>query len=200
MSGVTRIRVLERDGFRCCYCNEVKAFEQLNVDHVIPISRGGRRRGWTNVVTSCFKCNEEKGDRTPQEAGMVMHFQPFRPGHLPPPPPPPRGAPLAHARQHLTVTIADLSAARRRQPRGAPLRPSCDCWVVIHRDISARAFLRLASRKRRLAEATLDHLAQLNPHLTIAGQLMPFVTGDEVNVPPCWLPFLVRLGFQSRAA
>jgi len=200
MSGVTRIRVLERDGFRCCYCNAVKPFEDLNVDHVVPVSRGGRRRGWTNVVTSCFKCNEKKGDRTPQEAGMVMHFQPFRPGHLPPPPPPPRGAPLAHARQHLTVTLADLAAARRRQPRGAPLRPASDSWIVIRHDITARAFVRLASRKRSKSESTLDHIAQLNPHLTAAGQLMHLVAGDEVNVPPGWLPFLVSLGFRSRAA
>jgi 5-methylcytosine-specific restriction endonuclease McrA len=41
------------------------------MDHVIPKSRGGGG-GWENLVSSCMKCNNKKGNRTPKEAGMPL--------------------------------------------------------------------------------------------------------------------------------
>jgi hypothetical protein len=43
----------------------------VTLDHVVPRSRGGRTT-WENVVTACGRCNREKGDRTPDEAGMAL--------------------------------------------------------------------------------------------------------------------------------
>jgi 5-methylcytosine-specific restriction endonuclease McrA len=74
----SRANVYTRDRCRCCYCGLKKSPKELNYDHVIPRERGGKTV-WENIVTSCFKCNGQKRNRTPQEAGMTMHFQPHRP-------------------------------------------------------------------------------------------------------------------------
>lgn len=71
---LTRPAVLARDRYRCAYCNQ----RGTTVDHVIPRSRGGRHR-WDNVVAACRTCNGRKDDRTPQEAGMTLLWDPYVP-------------------------------------------------------------------------------------------------------------------------
>ena len=70
-----RNRIYKRDGHQCVYCGSNK---NLTLDHVFPKSRGGKNE-WTNLVTSCFKCNLKKADRTPEEAKMVMRQKPYAP-------------------------------------------------------------------------------------------------------------------------
>lgn len=53
-----RQAVLERDGFRCRYCDKAAA----QVDHVTPRSAGGADT-LENLVASCGKCNLRKGNR-----------------------------------------------------------------------------------------------------------------------------------------
>lgn len=72
---VNRKRVIKRDGGKCCYCGKDK---NLTIDHLIPRSRGGTNT-WTNLVTSCFRCNSNKGDKTPEEAGMKLLKKPYEP-------------------------------------------------------------------------------------------------------------------------
>ncbi|NEQ69735.1 MAG: HNH endonuclease, partial [Symploca sp. SIO2D2] len=48
--------------------------------HVIPRSKGGKH-SWDNVVIACELCNSRKGDRTPKEAGMLLHTKPKAPMH-----------------------------------------------------------------------------------------------------------------------
>jgi CRISPR/Cas system Type II protein with McrA/HNH and RuvC-like nuclease domain len=72
---VNRNRIFKRDGNECVYCGSKK---DLTLDHVIPKSRGGGNT-WTNLVTSCFKCNVKKSNRTPDEANMVMRSIPYIP-------------------------------------------------------------------------------------------------------------------------
>mgnify|MGYP003583040890 CR=1 FL=1 len=67
----TRRGLLERDNFECCYCGK----RALTVDHVLPKSRGGRD-SWLGCVAACHRCNNVKADRTPEEAGMTMRYQP----------------------------------------------------------------------------------------------------------------------------
>ncbi len=74
---VNRREVLKRDKHTCQYCGSSK---HLTLDHVIPRSQGGQHR-WDNVVTACERCNQIKGDRLPQEAGMVLKNQPKAPIH-----------------------------------------------------------------------------------------------------------------------
>jgi 5-methylcytosine-specific restriction endonuclease McrA len=77
-----RVNVYTRDGFRCQYCGEKKAMRELNYDHVIARVRGGKTV-WENIVTSCYACNDRKGSRTPEEAGMTLRRKPFKPSSLP---------------------------------------------------------------------------------------------------------------------
>jgi 5-methylcytosine-specific restriction endonuclease McrA len=82
----SRINVFTRDKFRCQYCGERKTLKQLNYDHVIPRVRGGKTV-WENIVTSCYACNDRKGSRTPEEAGMKLLKRPLKPETLPVVPP-----------------------------------------------------------------------------------------------------------------
>ncbi len=74
--------VFLRDRYTCQYCRERKRSRDLNLDHVVPAARGGRK-SWENIVASCVPCNAKKGNRTPAEAGMTLHRKPSRPMTLP---------------------------------------------------------------------------------------------------------------------
>jgi hypothetical protein len=75
---VSRLGIFIRDGFTCQYCGKKFSPKNLTIDHVIPRSRGGRTE-WLNVVTSCVSCNLKKGDRTPEEAGLILIREPRQP-------------------------------------------------------------------------------------------------------------------------
>lgn len=62
----------------CVYCQRKFPSEKLNLDHVVPKSRGGNT-SWENVVVSCISCNKKKGSRLPNEAGMKLNRTPARP-------------------------------------------------------------------------------------------------------------------------
>jgi hypothetical protein len=76
--------VHERDHWTCAYCGKHVSKKPRNrwllatVDHVMPLSRGGPT-SWMNLVSSCMRCNNVKGGRTPEEAGMSLRFEPFDP-------------------------------------------------------------------------------------------------------------------------
>ncbi|TMB20883.1 MAG: HNH endonuclease [Deltaproteobacteria bacterium] len=78
----SRFNIYARDGNRCQYCGRQFARVELNLDHVVPRSRGGTSV-WENVVCSCHRCNRLKGGRTPAEAGMRLVRQPRRPQWTP---------------------------------------------------------------------------------------------------------------------
>ena len=71
-------RVFFRDNYTCQYCNTKKPHRELTLDHVFPKSRGGKDT-WENLTTACKKCNNEKADRTPEEAGMTLLSVPSKP-------------------------------------------------------------------------------------------------------------------------
>lgn len=75
---LTNPNLFARDVYHCKYCGETG---NLTRDHVIPISRGGTDT-WDNVVTACTHCNNKKGDRTPEEAGMRLNIVPKEPVKL----------------------------------------------------------------------------------------------------------------------
>jgi len=75
---LSRYNLYRRDNYKCIYCG---SRENLTMDHVVPRSRGGKNT-WSNLVTCCIKCNVYKGDRTPEEANMVLSQTPFTPNHL----------------------------------------------------------------------------------------------------------------------
>lgn len=73
-----RRHVFARDRFTCQYCGQRSNSAELTFDHVLPRSHGGPTN-WTNIVTSCVPCNQIKGDRTPERAGMKLMRKPFAP-------------------------------------------------------------------------------------------------------------------------
>ena len=63
---------------KCCYCGGQFSTRELNLDHIIPRSKGGLT-SWENIVTSCYSCNSIKDDRTPEQAGMKLLVKPSKP-------------------------------------------------------------------------------------------------------------------------
>jgi 5-methylcytosine-specific restriction endonuclease McrA len=78
----SRINLMARDGFQCQYCGRRPHRAELNLDHVVPRSLGGRST-WENVVTSCVDCNRRKGGRTPRQAHLKLLRRPERPRWTP---------------------------------------------------------------------------------------------------------------------
>ena len=67
--------IVLRDHNTCQYCGTVVSLDKASIDHVMPSSRNGQYV-WTNVVTSCVKCNQAKGDKTPEEWGRPLMKKP----------------------------------------------------------------------------------------------------------------------------
>jgi len=78
----SRYNIYLRDKNTCQYCGKAFAKSELNLDHVIPRSRGGQSN-WENVVCSCIDCNRRKGGALPNEAGMHLLKKPERPHWVP---------------------------------------------------------------------------------------------------------------------
>lgn len=67
--------IVLRDHSTCQYCGTVVSLDKASIDHVMPRSRNGQYV-WNNVVTSCVKCNQAKGDKTPEEWGKPLKKKP----------------------------------------------------------------------------------------------------------------------------
>ncbi len=68
---LSRKNILMRDRYTCQYCLRSLPSGELTLDHVIPRSRHGETT-WENLVACCHPCNNRKGSRTPEEAGMKL--------------------------------------------------------------------------------------------------------------------------------
>jgi 5-methylcytosine-specific restriction endonuclease McrA len=76
---LTRHNIFKRDNHQCVYCGE-KQKSLLTLDHVYPQSKGGPNT-WSNLVTACKKCNNEKDNLTLEEYGKQIP-KPQRPHYL----------------------------------------------------------------------------------------------------------------------
>ena len=56
-----RFEVLKRDNFTCQYCSAKPPKVPLEVDHIFPISKGGKDT-IENLITACFDCNRGKSN------------------------------------------------------------------------------------------------------------------------------------------
>lgn len=65
----TKQNVFKRDGCKCLICGST---DNLTLDHIIPISRGGSNEK-ENLQTFCSKCNNDKGNRMPNL--LKKHFR-----------------------------------------------------------------------------------------------------------------------------
>ena len=73
---LTRKNVITRDNNRCQYCGSTKG--PMTIDHVIPKRMGGDD-SWENLICACAKCNNKKGDHTPEQADMHILKKPTMP-------------------------------------------------------------------------------------------------------------------------
>lgn len=57
-----RVSILNRDKYKCVFCGRNSKQIELEVDHIIPFSKGGSN-DLSNLQTLCFDCNRGKGAR-----------------------------------------------------------------------------------------------------------------------------------------
>ncbi|MUM01342.1 HNH endonuclease [Mycolicibacterium sp. CBMA 334] len=76
----SRTEILRRDDHLCQFAG--CGAQATTIDHVFPRSRGGSVSSWTNQVAACEPCNNRKAHHTPEEAGMRLLREPFRPAHV----------------------------------------------------------------------------------------------------------------------
>lgn len=62
--------MFKRDSFTCQYCGSQAPDVVLNVDHIVPVSKGGDNKA-TNLITSCFSCNSGKSDKELSDDSIV---------------------------------------------------------------------------------------------------------------------------------
>jgi hypothetical protein len=78
---LAKAKLFRRDRFTCSYCAQVFTERELQREHIVPESRGGRWN-WMNLVTACAHCNGRKADRTPEEASMPLVYLPYVPSRF----------------------------------------------------------------------------------------------------------------------
>lgn len=58
-----RFEILQRDGFTCRYCGCQPPATELQIDHMVPVCKGGTN-SLLNLITSCRLCNAGKNTKT----------------------------------------------------------------------------------------------------------------------------------------
>ena len=72
----SRGNIYLRDEGKCLYCMKPVDRNQATLDHVHPVSKGGKTT-WENCVTACGPCNAMKGDKNK----MKPRYQPYKPDY-----------------------------------------------------------------------------------------------------------------------
>ena len=66
-----------RDGYRCQYCGIDVLRKTATLDHVLPVSHGGKTT-WENCTTACGDCNSNKGNNHK----IKPKIKPYKPGYF----------------------------------------------------------------------------------------------------------------------
>src|SRR5258708_4487506 len=74
--------IYRHGGCKCVYCgfdgagsDKFHSWRQLAIDHLIPVSKGGRNAP-DNKVVSCHRCNTMKGSFDPSDGGRPENISP----------------------------------------------------------------------------------------------------------------------------
>lgn len=106
-----RLAIYIRDGFVCQHCQlDLKGSIQIaagvlriELDHLVPVSQGGGNES-TNLVTSCSRCNLERGDKN-----LYIFHSPEYAASI-----------VAQAQQPINVALAkQIRAQMRNEKKGA---------------------------------------------------------------------------------
>jgi len=74
----TKRNVHSRDNNVCQYSGKLLKPSELDIDHIIPKSRGGQNT-FENTLTCSKAINRLKDNRTPEEAGLKLIREPVKP-------------------------------------------------------------------------------------------------------------------------
>ena len=69
--------VFLRDGYECQYCGEDVSRKTATLDHVLPVSHGGKTT-FENTVCACANCNANKGN----DKKIVPRVKPLKPTYF----------------------------------------------------------------------------------------------------------------------
>lgn len=75
---ITKAKLYKRDQGLCAYCASLINEGDAEAEHIRPSSKGGSY-SWMNLVISCRACNQKKGNRSPESAGMSLIYAPYIP-------------------------------------------------------------------------------------------------------------------------
>lgn len=73
----SRANVYLRDNHKCQYCGTHIDGKAATLDHVLPVSKGGKTT-WENTVAACAPCNSAKADKI---GGHKPRIKPYRPDY-----------------------------------------------------------------------------------------------------------------------
>jgi len=72
----SKSNIFLRDGYCCQYCGTDVSRKSATLDHVLPVSHGGRSV-WENCTTACANCNASKGNNKK----IVPKTKPWKPSY-----------------------------------------------------------------------------------------------------------------------
>ncbi len=75
---LTKNNIYVRDEYVCQYTGKKLTKEEADIDHIIPRSKGGGN-SWDNLVVCSKIVNRNKGNLTPEEAGLSLIKKPKKP-------------------------------------------------------------------------------------------------------------------------
>lgn len=67
-----------RDGYKCCYTGKELPRNKWSMEHIEPRSKGGKTT-WKNIALCDKDVNHQKGNKTPEEAGLKLLIDPKEP-------------------------------------------------------------------------------------------------------------------------
>ena len=66
-----RFEIFQRDRFMCRYCGAIPGESELQIDHIVPIAKGGTN-SLLNLITACRLCNAGKGTRAAENVPIPL--------------------------------------------------------------------------------------------------------------------------------
>lgn len=116
LGGGIRKELYRRQGGRCIYCGSRQRMDLMDIDHRLPVARGGSN-DQSNLQLLCRTCNQRKGTKTDRE---------FRQAYRNAGVPQNRAAPTRTVRQSALAAAGKKARASRR--RGAKAAAKQNPW------------------------------------------------------------------------
>ena len=156
--------LVERDGEKCCNCG---ATNNLAVDHIVPISRGGTNK-MDNLRLLCKLCNSEKGAKI--LAGDAPGTRQVRDGDSPP-----------EGKGREGKGMEGKVSTRKRAPYETHFETFWEAFPKVRRqgkEAAAAAYKRAVIRLRLQPDA----------HAYLLERLALFAESDTAKTKYCWGP------------